>query len=49
MEDKLSKCFRGFRKSHGTQQLLVTMLKKWKKAVDKGECVCIMSDSLKSL
>ena len=37
MKDKLSKCLTGFRKSHGTQSLLVTMLEKWKKAVDKGE------------
>ena len=39
MGDKLSKCLTGFRKSHGTQHLLVTMLEKWKKAVDNGECV----------
>ena len=39
MKDKLSKCLTGFRKSHGTQHLLVTMLEKWKKAVDKGEYV----------
>ena len=38
MKDKLS-CLTGFRKSHGTQSLLVTMLEKWKKAVDKGEHV----------
>ena len=37
MKDKLSKCLTGFRKSHGTQHLLITMLEKWKKAVDKGE------------
>ena len=49
MEDKLSKCFRGFRKSHGTQLLLVTMLKKMEKSSWQGECVYIMSDSLKSL
>ena len=36
MKDKLSKCLK---KSHGTQHLLVTMLEKWKKAVDKGEYV----------
>ena len=29
----------GFRKSPGTQHLLVTMLGKWKEAVDKGACV----------
>ena len=39
MKDKLSKCLTGFRKSHGTQHLLVTMLEKWKKAVDNGEYV----------
>ena len=39
MKDKLSKCLTGFRKSHGTQHLLAIMLEKWKKAVDKGECV----------
>ena len=39
MEDKLSKCLAGFRKSRGSQHLLVTMLEKWKKADDKGESV----------
>ena len=39
MEDELPKCLTGFRKSHGTQHLLVTMLEKWKKAVDKGKYV----------
>ena len=39
MEDKLSKYLTGFRKSHGTQHFLVTMLEKWKKAVDNGEYV----------
>ena len=33
MKDKLSKCFRGFRKSQGTQ--LVAILGSWKEAVDK--------------
>ena len=28
LKDKLSKCLTGFRKSHGTQHLLVTMLEK---------------------
>ena len=42
MEDKLSKCLAGFRKSQGTQHLLVTMLEKWKKAVDKGEYVSVL-------
>ena len=39
MENKLLKCLTGFRNSHVTQHLLVTMLGKRKKAVDKGECV----------
>ena len=39
MADKLSKCLTGSRKSHGTQHLLINMLKKWKKAFDKGKCV----------
>ena len=39
MEDKLSEYLTGFRKSHGTQHFLVTMLEKWKKAVDNGEYV----------
>ena len=39
MEDKLSKYLAGFNKSQGTQHLLVTMIEKWKKAVDNGECV----------
>ena len=39
MEEKLLKCLTGFRKSHGIQHLLVTMLEKWNKAVDKEECI----------
>ena len=39
MKDKLSKCLRGFRKSYGTQHLLVATLENWNKAVGKGECV----------
>ena len=39
MKDKLSKCLTGFKKSHGTKHLLVTMLEKWNKAVDKGKYV----------
>ena len=31
-----------FIKSHETQNLLVTMLEKWKKAVDKGEQVSVL-------
>ena len=39
MKDKLSKCLAGFNKSHGTQNLLVTMLENWKKKNFKGEYV----------
>ena len=37
MENKISKCVTGFRKSHGTQHSLIAMLEKWKKALDKEE------------
>ena len=37
MESKISKCVKGFRKSHGTQHSLIFMLRKWKKALDKEE------------
>ena len=37
MENKISKCVTGFRKSHGTQHSLIVMLEKWKKASDKEE------------
>ena len=39
MEHKPSKCLTGFRKSNGTQHLLLTMLGKWKKLINKGDCV----------
>ena len=39
MKDKLPKYLRGFRKSHGTQDFLATMIAKWKKAVDKEEYI----------
>ena len=42
MEDKLPKNLTGFRKSHRIQHLLVTMLEKWKKAVDIEECVSLI-------
>ena len=48
MEGKLSKYLTGFRKSHGTQYLLVTMFEKWKKAVDKGDYVSA-SEGLRKL
>ena len=38
MENKISKCITGFRKSHDTQSSLIVMLEKWeKKALDKEE------------
>ena len=39
MSDKLSTHITGFRECHGTQHSLLVMLKKWKKALDKGENV----------
>ena len=37
MENKMSKCVTGFRKSNGTQYSLIVMLEKWEKALDKEE------------
>ena len=37
MQDKLSKHITGFRKSHGTQHSLTTMLEKWKNPLDEEE------------
>ena len=37
MENRISKCVTGFRKSHGTQHSLIALLEKWKKALDKEE------------
>ena len=42
MENKLSKFITGFRKLHGTQHAMVTMLEKWRKALDKKEYICIL-------
>ena len=42
MENKLSKFITGFRKLHGTQHAMVTMLEKWRKALDKKEYVCVL-------
>ena len=39
MEDKFAKCLTGFRKSHGTQHPLLTMLETWKKGIDNGSYV----------
>ena len=50
MEDKLSKCLTGFRESHRTQHLLVIILEKWKKAVDKeGSVSSLFLDLSKAL
>ena len=42
MQDKLSKHITGFRKSHGTQHSLMTLLGNWKGALDKGENICVL-------
>ena len=39
MTDKLPHSITGFRKSYETQNSLVVMLEKWKRALDKGEYV----------
>ena len=39
MTDKLAHSITGFRKSHGTQNSLVVMLEKWKRALDKVEYI----------
>ena len=49
MQEKLSKHITGFRKSHGTQHSLMTMLEEWKSALDKGENICYIYGSLKGL
>ena len=46
MQDKLSKHITGFRKSHVTQHSLMTMLEKWKSALDKRENICVLSIDL---
>ena len=42
MENKLSKFITGFRKLHGTQHSMVSMLEKWRKALDKKEYICVL-------
>ena len=37
MRDTLKSCITGFRKSHGTQNSLVVMLEKCKRAIEKGD------------
>ena len=39
IRDKLAHSITGFRKLHGTQNSLVMILEKWKRALDKGEYV----------
>ena len=49
MENRISKCVTGFRKSHGTQHSLIPMLEKSKKALDKEENIsAIFMDLLKA-
>ena len=49
MEGKLSKCLTDFRKSHGTQNSLLTMLGKWKRGIDNGSCAsALFMDLLKA-
>ena len=42
MTDKLAHSTTGFRKPHGTQDSLIVMLEKWKRALDKGEYVAAL-------
>ena len=46
MENKISKCVTGFKKSHGTQHSLIAMLEKWKKALEKEENMSAIYGSL---
>ena len=49
MIDKLAQSLTGFKKSHGTQNSLILMLEKWKRALDKGEYVsALFMDLLKA-
>ena len=48
VENKISKCVTGFRKSNGTQHSLVVMLEKWRKALDKEENMFIFMDLSKA-
>ena len=45
-KDIFSKQQRGFRKSDSTQQWLVTLLEKWKNAVDKGNMFRVLLTDL---
>ena len=46
MRNKLAHSITGFRKSYGTQNSLVVMLEKWKRALDKGEYVSALFTNL---
>ena len=49
MEGKLAKYLTGFRKSHGTQNSLLTMLEKWKRGIDNGSYAsALLMDLLKA-
>ena len=49
MTHKLANCIKGFRKKHGTQHSLIMMLEKWKRAIDKEDCVLTLRISQKAL
>ena len=42
MENKLSKYITDSRNSHGTRHSFITMLEKFKSALDKGKNVCVL-------
>ena len=42
MKSKLSKLIEGFRKLHGTQHSMVTIIEKLRKALDKKEYICVL-------
>ena len=44
--EQLSKYTTSFRKSHGMQHWLITMLEKWKSALDNDKNVCVLSMDL---
>ena len=42
IQDKLLKHITGFQKSHETRHSFITMLQKWKSALDKNENICVL-------
>ena len=46
MEKKLSKFKAGFRQLQGTQHSMVTLLEKWRKALDRKEYICVLFRNL---